>query len=421
MNTNTNYKFSDKQLFVMRWWCNERYENMDGIICDGAVRSGKTMSMSVSFVSWAMSRFDGCSFAICGKTITSLRRNVVTELLKELREIGMTVREKISANYVDVTFDRKRNRFYFFGGKDEGSASLIQGMTLAGLLLDEVVLMPRSFVEQAVARCSVPGSKLWFNCNPDNPYHWFKKEWIDKAAQKKMVYVHFSITDNPSLSREVIKRYYRLYSGAFFKRFVLGKWTATEGLVYPMFDPQKHTFNENITCDRYVVSCDYGTVNPSSFGLWGESAGTWYRLDEYYYDSRRQGKRKTDEEHYESLCRLIGDKNVEMIVCDPSAQSFIQCIQRHGKYSVIPAKNDVVWGIRLVSDCIRLGKIKFSTACTDTLREFSLYRWDEKAGKDCPVKENDHAMDDIRYFVTAFVSQSEQDFFVMSLERETAE
>ena len=177
--------------------------------------------------------------------------------------------------------------------------------------------------------------------------------------------------------------------------------------------------DENITCDRYVVSCDYGTVNPSSFGLWGQSAGTWYRLDEYYYDSRVQGKRRTDEEHYEGLCRLIGDKKVEMIVCDPSAQSFIQCIQRHGRYSVVPAKNDVVWGIRLVSDCIRLGRIKFSEKCTDTIREFSLYRWDEKAGKDCPVKENDHAMDDIRYFVTAFVSQSERDFFVMSLDRDT--
>ncbi len=410
-------KLSDKQLFIMRWWCNPEYAKFDGIICDGAVRSGKTMCMSASFILWAMSCFEGRSFALCGKTIVSLRRNIICELMTQMSELGMTVHERKSANYADITYNRRRNRFYFFGGKDESSASLIQGMTLAGVLLDEVVLMPRSFVEQAVARCSVEGSKLWFNCNPDNPYHWFKKEWIDKAAQKKLIYLNFHLKDNPSLSKDVVKRYYRLYSGAFFKRFILGKWTATEGLVYPMFDPEKHTFKQNITCDRYAVSCDYGTVNPSSFGLWGQSAGVWYRLDEYYYDSKVEGKRRTDEEHYEGLCRLIGEREIDVIVCDPSAQSFIQCIQRHGKYSVIPAKNDVVWGIRLVSDCIRLGRIKISSRCTDAIREFSLYRWDEKAGKDCPIKENDHAMDDIRYFVTSVMDRDEQSFFVMSVDR----
>ena len=417
----SRYVRSEKQKFVLKWWNNPSFKYKDGIICDGAIRSGKTLCMSESFIMWAMSEFDGKCFAMCGKTIISLRRNVVDPLLPRIKDIGMSVREKISANYIDVTFGRRRNRFYLFGGRDESSAGLIQGMTLAGLLMDEVVLMPRSFVEQAVARCSEEGSKLWFNCNPDNPYHWFKKDWIDKAVSKGLIYIHFDLTDNPSLSTEIIKRYHRLYSGAFHRRFVLGKWAAAEGLVYPMFEPSINIFDGNIVCDRYVVSCDYGTVNPSSFGLWGRSAGVWYRLDEYYYDSRAAGKRKTDEEHYESLCRLIGDRNVDMIVCDPSAQSFIQCIQRHGKYSVLPANNDVIRGIRLVSDCIRLGKIRFSARCKDTIREFSLYRWDEKAGKDSPVKENDHAMDDIRYFVTAVLDQEEDDFFVISLDRDTAE
>lgn len=409
--------FSNKQRFVMHWWCNPSLMKRDGIICDGAVRSGKTMSMSVSFVLWAMTRFEGSTFAICGKTVTSLRRNVINDLTAQLRSLGMNVKEHITANYMDITFDRRRNRFYFFGGKDEGSAALIQGITLSGLLLDEVVLMPRSFVEQAIARCSVSGSKLWFNCNPDNPYHWFKREWIDKAREKNLIYVHFSLRDNPSLTKDVIKRYYRLYSGAFFKRFVLGKWTATQGLVYPMFDPKEHTFSGDVECERYAVSCDYGTVNPSSFGLWGWSAGVWYRLDEYYYDSRVQGERRTDEEHYEGLCRLIGNRKVDFIVCDPSAQSFISCIQRHGKYSVIPAKNDVVRGIQLVSECIKAGRIRINRCCTDSLREFTLYHWDEKAGKDTPVKENDHAMDDIRYFVTAVDMQQESPFFALSLER----
>ncbi|MFR4757716.1 MAG: hypothetical protein ACLT9P_06070 [Evtepia gabavorous] len=73
------------------------------------------------------------------------------------------------------------NTYFLFGGKDEGSAALIQGVTLAGVLLDEVALMPRSFVEQACARCSVTGAKFWFSCNPAGPGHWFYREWICKG------------------------------------------------------------------------------------------------------------------------------------------------------------------------------------------------------------------------------------------------
>lgn len=311
---------------------------------------------------------------------------------------------------------RQENRFYYFGGRDEGSPSLIQGVTLAGVLLDEAALMPRSFIEQAVARCSVVGSKLWFNCNPDNPYHWFKKEWIDKAEEKRLIYRHFVLEDNPTLDRAVIERYHRIYTGTFYERFVLGKWTAAEGLVYPMFDEEKNVFEGDIQCERYVISCDYGTVNPSSFGLWGESGGVWYRLREYYYDSRREGMQKTDEEHYKGLEELADGLCIEKVICDPSAASFIQCIRRHGKFTVQPAKNDVVSGIRLVSDCIKDGRIRINRRCRDTLREINLYRWDEKAGKDAPVKENDHAMDDMRYFAAECLGRENDDFFVLTVE-----
>lgn len=410
--------FSKKQKFVFMWWANPKFRKYDGIICDGAVRSGKTMCMSMSFVVWAMAEFDGQAFGLCGKTIVSLRRNMVCPLLKNMEKLGFRATENVSKNYFDVYHGTKTNRFYLFGGKDEGSASLIQGVTLAGVLMDETALMPRSFVEQAVARCSVKGSKLWFNCNPDNPYHWFKKEWIDKRKSKNLLYRHFDLKDNLSLSPQIIERYSRLYSGAFYERFVLGRWTAAEGLVYPMFDEKKYTYDGEKVCERYVVSCDYGTVNPSSFGLWGKSGEKWYRLDEYYYDSAKEGLRRTDEEHYQGLCRLIGGRKIDMIVCDPSAASFIQCIERHGEYKAVPAKNDVVWGIRIVSDFIRSGKIMINKSCKDILREFTLYRWDESAGKDIPVKENDHAMDDMRYFVTAVEKQRDEPFMVMSLDRE---
>ena len=411
-------RFSKKQQFVFHWWRNKQTKYYDGIICDGAIRSGKTSCMALSFVCWATLNFNNCNFAFCGKTIGSLRRNMLTELVDKLKSLGFTVKDHSTKNYIDVTLGATSNRFYVFGGKDESSCALIQGITLAGVLLDEVALMPRSFVEQAVARCSVKGSKLWFNCNPDNSFHWFKREWIDKRKEKNLLYVHFKLTDNPSLTETVIKRYRRLFSGAFYKRFVLGHWCNTAGAVYPMFSYERNTFSTPPTgISRYVVSCDYGTVNPASFGLWGEKDGTWYRIDEYYYNSKEKGVQRTDEEHYKALEKLCGDRKIEMIVCDPSAASFIQCVKRHGKFNITQGKNDVISGIRLVSDMLREGRIKISKSCQDTLREFSLYRWDEKAGSDCPIKENDHAMDDIRYFALYFLGKTPSTFFVSSVDR----
>lgn len=410
-------QFSPKQKLTINWWCSSEYSGYDAIICDGAVRSGKTMSMSLGFIMWAESCFDGGTFAICGKTVTSIKRNVIDPLLEMLRGIGMTCIEKISRNYVDVSFSDRTNRFYYFGGRDESSAALIQGMTLSGVFLDEAALMPRSFVEQALARCSVNGSKMWFNCNPDNPSHWFYKEWIRKTESKNALYVHFTMDDNPSLSEKVKNRYKRLYSGAFYDRFVLGKWTAAEGIVYPMFDSSKHIFSGEPECSSYAVSCDYGTVNPTSMGLWGFSGGIWYRLKEYYYDSRKTGLPRTDEEHYAELERLAGNYNISKVIIDPSAASFIECIRRHGKFRAVKADNDVVTGIRRVSSALKDGKLMFNENCKDILREFSLYRWSDKAGNDAPVKENDHAMDDMRYFVSDAMKETKDEFFAISIAR----
>lgn len=410
--------FSRKQKQVLAWWHMPEYSGHDAIICDGAVRSGKTLCMSLSFAAWAMGSFNHTSFAICGKTLTGVRRNLTDRLVSDLKSFGFEVEQKLSRNYFDVSFRSVTNRFYIFGGKDESSASLIQGMTLGGVLLDEVVLMPRSFVEQAIARCSLDGAKLWFNCNPDNPSHWFYTEWIKKATEKNALYIHFDMTDNPSLSRKTLKRYRSLYSGAFYQRFVLGKWCAVSGAVYPMFDYDTHTVAKTPVCSRYAVSCDYGTVNPASFGLWGYSDGVWYRIKEYYYSSKKEGSLRTDEEHYQALVKLCEGITPEAVVCDPSAASFIECIRRHGKFRVLPAKNDVLSGIRRVSDALKSGKIKFCRECLDSIREFSLYRWDEHSGQDAVVKENDHAMDDIRYFVSEFIAKEQEDtFFALAVSR----
>lgn len=414
-----NFKrFSPKQRQAILWW---QTSGRDAIICDGAVRSGKTLSMSIGFVLWAMSCFDGEAFAVCGRTITSARRNVITPLRGILAELGFTAKEMLSKNYLDIEADGRSNRFYLFGGKDEASAALIQGITLTGVLLDEVALMPRSFVEQAIARCSMSRSKLWFNCNPENPYHWFYKQWIQKSEKKNALYLHFTMDDNPSLSDSIRKRYKTLYSGVFYDRFILGKWTAATGLVYPMFDEKKHVFTgEAPNCSRFLVSCDYGTVNPSSFGLWGYSSGDgrWYRLKEYYYASRTEGQLRTDEEHYAGLESLCMGREIETVLVDPSAASFMECIRRHGKFHVRPADNNVISGIRRVSDVLKQDKIRICESCEDILREFSLYAWDEKGAGDTPLKENDHAMDELRYFVNSVFGEEKDDFFVMSVKRE---
>ena len=411
--------FSPKQLRVLTWWCrNSDTASFDGIICDGAVRSGKTFCMSVSFVAWAMGCFNNTSFALCGKTVTSLRRNVITPLLPVLRQLGFECREKLSSSIVEISYGTANNRFYLCGGRDESSASLIQGLTLGGVMLDEVALMPRSFVEQAVARCSVDGSKLWFNCNPENPLHWFKKEWIEKAAEKNCLYLHFSMEDNPSLTGSIIERYRTLYSGAFYERFVEGKWVAAEGLVYPFFSKENNVLQGIPVCDEYYISCDYGTVNPFSLGLWGSSNGVSYRVDERYWSSKREGCQKTDEEYYEMLEELAGDKKIVSVIVDPSATSFIECIRRHGRFNVLPARNDVADGIRRVSEALKAKRIMICAHCSDIIREFGMYRWEEGSVRDTPRKEYDHAMDDMRYFVsTVLYGYAEDSFFAIATER----
>ena len=410
--------FSPKQLRVLTWWCEGSPDrDRDAVICDGAVRSGKTLCTSLSFVCWAFYRFSGADFALCGKTLTSLKRNVIRPLSDTLACLGFAVRPSNSHNYVDVEHAGRHNRFYLFGGRDESSAALIQGMTLAGVLLDEVALMPRSFVEQALARCSVDGSRFWFNCNPEHPQHWFHREWIEKAEQKNALCLHFEMQDTPSLSEEMIKRYRSLYSDAFYDRFVLGRWTAAAGLVYPFFGEANLCDAAPAACECYCISCDYGTVNPTSMGLWGLKADVWYRVGEYYYSSKAHGEQQTDEEYYAALEELAGDRPIRAVVCDPSAASFITCVRRHGRFSVLPARNDVLDGIRKVCDALKSGRIKIARRCEDAIREFGLYRWEEGGAKDAPRKENDHAMDDIRYFVATVLGGEPEDGFALAAPR----
>ena len=398
-------RFSPKQLRALSWWHRDSPDyGRDAIICDGAVRSGKTFCLSLSFVLWTFYAFGGGDFGMCGKTIRSLRRNLVTPLLPLLHSLGFVCEEKLSQNCLLVRYGSAQSRIYLFGGKDEAAASLIQGVTLAGVLFDEVALMPHSFVEQALARCSVTDSRFWFNCNPEHPEHWFYREWIVKAEEKNALYLHFTMDDNPALSERVRRRYERMYTGAFYERFVRGRWVAAYGAVYPMMEKEEMYVPVPTGLTEFAISCDYGTVNPTSMGLWGKKEGIWYRIDEYYFDSRAEGYQKTDEEHYAALEALAGSRKIKRMTVDPSAASFIEVIRRHGRFCVIPAKNEVVDGIRRVSAALKEGRIRICQNCAASRKEFQLYRWDTSRHADAPVKEHDHAMDDIRYFVTTLMN-----------------
>ena len=413
--------FSPKQIQAMLWWAMPKFRQYDAIICDGSVRSGKTMAMSIGYLLWSMRSFDHETFAFCGKTIDSLKRNVVTPIQKWMAGV-MQPKINLSKNYMDVEWRGHHNRYYFFGGKDESSYALIQGITLAGVLLDEVALMPRSFVDQATARCSVTGSKIWMNCNPDgSEEHWLYKEWIDsvhgKAGEKNRLHLHFTMEDNRALSVSVRKRYERMYSGVFYDRYVLGKWVMADGLVYPQFQKLRHVIPDTVPdvhSGEFYLSCDYGTLNPTSVGLWHLSGdGYATRIREYYYDARKEGHSRTDEEHYAALEQLAGDiaPYVRYVIVDPSAASFIECIRRHGVFRVRKANNSVLDGIRDTSTLLQAGRIHICEGCTDIIREFGLYCWDNQAkGKDAVVKTNDHAMDDMRYFVRTAMQRTLREY-----------
>ena len=410
--------FSPKQRKVLTWWMpGSKDWEKEAIVCDGAVRSGKTLAMGLGFFLWAMTNFDGMRFGVCGKTIASLRRNVLSEILPRLKALGADWKEKRTENLVTVTFRGHRNQFYIFGGRDESSASLIQGITFAGVLLDEVALMPRSFVEQACARCSVAGSRLWFNCNPAGPSHWFYKTWILEAQQRNCLRLHVTMEDNPSLTEAIRKRYQRLYTGVFYRRFILGQWAQAEGRVYDFFEPDMAKPVPEGKFEKWYISCDYGTVNPTSMGLWGLQAGIWYRVKEFYFDSRAAMRQMTDEEYGAALRKLAGDRKITAVIVDPSAASFIEVLRRRG-WRVLRAENNVLSGIRLTADLLKAGKIVICEGCHDCLREMDEYIWDLSSGtKDKVCKANDHAMDDMRYFVSTVLGRQESGFVACAVER----
>lgn len=383
---------SQKQLKILAF----PYTHYDALICDGAVRSGKTSIMMVAFIDWAMREFSGQRFGICGKTVDSATKNIIVPYISmSYAKERYTIRWRRSDKLLEVKRGSVVNWFEVFGGKDESSFMLIQGRTLAGVLLDEVALMPESFVNQALARCSVDGARMWFSCNPDNPNHWFYVNWIKRCSERNALYLHFTMPDNPSLSEKTLARYEAMYTGVFYRRYIMGEWCLAEGLVYDF--SEANITDEVPEFADYYISIDYGTLNPFSCGLWAVNGNKAERINEYYYDGRANYKQLTDEEYCDAVERLTDGYEIKRAVIDPSAASFITALKRR-KFRVQQADNAVLDGLRRTAVYLKNGNIKIHRCCTDAIREFGLYRWDDKKTEDAVVKDNDHAMDDIRYF-----------------------
>lgn len=388
-------KLSKRQRLAMLWWQQPKFKDRDAIICDGSIRSGKTVSMTVGFFLWSMATFNNQKFAICGKTIESLRRNVILNLRDWIPE-DLQITERRAENKIIVSDGAgHENTYFLFGGRDESSYMLVQGITLGGALLDEVALMPRSFVEQVCARCSVSGSKLWFNCNPDGPEHWFHKNWVLRYKEMNALRIHFTMADNLSLAPEIRERYERMYTGVFYQRYILGLWVLAEGLVYEF--TEANITDKQPTGAEYYISVDYGTLNPFSAGLWSVTGNRAVRVKEFYYDGRSKQRQLTDDEYCDKITELAKGYMIAKVIIDPSAASFITAMKRRG-FRVQQADNSVLDGIRRTAVYLKNGNIKIHRSCKDAIREFGLYRWDEKQSEDKVIKENDHAMDDIRYF-----------------------
>lgn len=403
-------KFSRKQSKVLNWWRDgSPYRYYDILIADGAIRSGKTISMICSFLQFTQSNFDGQNFIIAGKTIGTLKRNVIQPMQQIMEAWGWNYIFNRSDNYIVIG----SNTYFLFGANTEASQDSLQGLTAAGAFADEVALMPQSFVDQMIGRCSVKGSKMFMNCNPKSPFHYFKTEYIDKAKEKKILYIHFSLDDNLSLAEEIKDRYRRMFTGVFFKRYILGLWVQAEGIIYDMFTDDHIVNVEDRKYSEYYIASDYGIQNPNVYLLLGKCKNKWYVVDEYYWNAREVGKQKTDEEYYNDLVDFVGNRNIKAIIIDPSASSMIALIRKRNKFKVIKANNDVLKGIANVSTRLKNKEILVNNCCTNLIKEFYSYSWDSKAlerGEDIPVKVDDHCMDALRYFINTILIRSTEPY-----------
>lgn len=410
-------KPSRKQVMVWRWWWPDSpYCGYDGIIADGSVRSGKTITVAPAFVQWAMMSFNGYDFGMCGKTIGTLRSNVINTLKRQLERMGIDCEDHRTENVLVCRLGQKVNNFYLYGGKDERSQDTIQGKTLAGVYFDEVALMPKSFVEQAMARCSVEGAKFWFTCNPQGPSHWFKLEYIDLAESKSLFYLHFLMDDNPTLSKRVRERYERQFTGVFYQRAVLGLWVSAEGKIYTEFTDsnvipltewrardERGNLTHSIAKNVFLVTMgvDFGgNGSYHAFNLTGFTKG----FKEAITLKDKRIKAGTPKELEEAFVRFVQEARAEYpqlhtVYCDSAEQVLIRGLMKASRDAKLPIqianaeKKNIVDRIRFY--CILQGQGRYFVLdnCKETIKAFSDAVWDPDVADDVRLDDGSTNID----------------------------
>lgn len=396
--------YSQKQLQLLTWWMDESpYRDYDMLIADGSIRAGKTIAMIDGFVTWSMAVFGGMGvdFIIAGRTMGALKRNVIAPMLQILNAKGIPFYYHRSENWIEIA----GNTYYLFGANNERAQDVLQGLTAAGALADEVALFPQNFVEQMIGRCSVEGSRLWFNANPQGPFHHLKRDYIDKAEEKRIVRLQFTLDDNLTLSDAVKERYRRMFSGLFYQRNILGLWVAAEGVIFDMWDNNLHVVDKLPKMRRYWTAADYGTANPTVFLLIGEGVDNrLYVCDEWRWDSKAKGRRLTDAQISAEYRKWIAGLDIVplRVFIDPSAASLIEQMWADGVRGIQHADNAVVDGIQDVSTLLGADLLRVHKRAEGLIEEMGSYVWDaeaQKRGEDKPLQQNDHGPDGLRYGV----------------------
>lgn len=382
-------------------------------VLDGSIRSGKTYVSLIKWAMWVRQRPESELFMMVGKTRESLQINCL-DVLEKLT--GGEFKASIKSN-IGWLYGRKVR---LLGAPNEESMSKIKGSTLGGVYIDELTEIPQGFYDMCIGRLSVDGAILLATTNPDSPRHYVYTE-IKQNPDIDLSWWTFRIEDNTTLNERYLRNLKAAYSGVFYQRYILGEWVIAEGLVYSNYNNTVPTEPRPYT--DWAVSMDYGTMNPTAAILWGYCGGVWYAVKEYYYSGKATNRPRTDQQHYDAIEAMCADVEVPygdklLLIVDPSAASFIALAESSHRFKVLHAVNAVIDGIRHTATALDAGLIMFNDCCANTIDEFGLYSWNPDTEEDAVIKENDHAMDSVRYFIMSkeiFIERSRNNAYLPGL------
>lgn len=399
--------YTPKQLNLMRLWQNDELKRIN--LLEGSVSSGKTWISLVLWAFWVktMPNDPDSLYLMAARSLTTLKRNCLLLLQSLVGERNFKFSLSSKEGWL---FGR---HILLEGANDAQAEAKIRGLTLQGAYCDEVTKLPHDFWMMLLSRLRKAGAKLFATTNPDAPGHWLKTEYIDRADEIDILVLKFLLDDNTTLPAEYVENIKKEYTGVFYDRFIRGLWILAEGIIYPMYQQALADPPEGLTPTDYRLSIDYGTMNAFAALLWEKHGKVWYATKGYYYSGRDKGTTKTDEEYGADLDDFVRDicepwaetaKKTGMMrklktMVDPSAASFITLLRKKSWYTVIPADNDVIDGIRETGTAMIMGLIKISPSLDFLIREIEGYVWDGNSEEDRPVKIADHGCDAMRYFV----------------------